>query len=334
MKALAMKCNASQYEKIKPILLKNGFKEINITNFDVFPYLINNWGEDIKQLGNGWEGHLYGSRKVFQEWNEEIFLEYCGIKPEWKLPEKWCVKVTKENAVLLGEFYAKHTYEGYKHIIPRDEIGKYYTSHNKHSKSSIFSECPGSNFYLFQPNKEFPEISFEQFQTHVLKQNTNMQTLTLGQLKDLYNVSDCTKWQSKIGSYLGDNLLKKDDFKVEIKSEDIRLLLEEGNTTQKSAVEKLGIILSNPIEWDKIKTGSKVMLQKTGHHCCGAEKVDFDKPFDVVFFKSDFWINDDSKFSKVQGGAHSAYSTFHQDNKFILFSADRSTDYIVSVIEY
>ena len=328
MKPIAMRCNTSQYKKIKPILLQNGFIEEEISSFEIDPYLVNNrWGH-FKKLCNYSNGNNY-DRTVFEEWDEDIFLEYCGIK--WQLPEKWCVKITEENAVILGEFYAKHSFEGYKQKIPNVYVGKYVTSHNAFSHDSLFSKCPGSNFCIDSPTY-FKEISFEQFQTYVLKQKPNtMQTLTLGQLKDLYTVSDCSKWQSKIGSYLGDNLLKKDDFKIEIKSEDIQLLLKEGTLAQQNAVEKLGIALSNPIEWNKIKTGSKVMLKRTESICVGSsDGLDFDKPFNVIFFKTPYYMLNVG-FRKC---SNYTYCVFNQDGKFATFQAQNNTDYIVSVIEY
>ena len=118
-----------------------------------------------------------------------------------------------------------------------------------------------------------------------------MQTLTLGQLKDLYVQFGCTKWQSIIKSYLEGKLLAKDFIAVEIKPEHIQLLLSEGSSEQKTAVEKLGIKLSSPIEWDKIKTGSKVMLKYSGEKCSGSnDNIDFDKPFDVIFFKQPYYM--------------------------------------------
>ena len=157
-----------------------------------------------------------------------------------------------------------------------------------------------------------------------------MQTLTLGQLKDLYNVSDCSKWRENINYYLSTYLQRKDDFKVEIQTEHLQLLLKEGNTTQQTAVQNLGIKLSNPIEWDKIKTGSKVMLKCTGKICSG--NGDFSKPFDVIFFKSPHGITETPKF--FTESAHEFYCTFHQDGKYILFSADKDVSYITEVIEY
>lgn len=182
---------------------------------------------------------------------------------------------------------------------------------------------------------DYKEITFEQFQTYVLKQKIQkiqtMQTLTLGQLKDLYNVSDCSKWRENINYYLSTYLQRKDDFKVEIQTEHLQLLLKEGNTTQQTAVQNLGIKLSNPIEWDKIKTGSKVMLKYSGEKCVGSnDNIDFDKPFDVIFFKQPYYMFDNG-FKTCNSYS---YCTFNQNGKFACYQAHRNTDYITEVIEY
>jgi hypothetical protein len=332
MKPIAMRCNTSQYKKIKPILLQNGFIESNVYNTfsNDRPYLINNYGPKEYVLGFGCHEVTEYARNRFGEWNEDIFLEYCGIKSEWKLPKRWCVKVTEENAVILGEFYAKHSYKGYKQKIPNLYVGKYVTSHNAFSHNSLFSKYPGSNFCIDSPT-HFSEITLEQFQTHVLKQKLNtMQTLTLGQLKDLYVQFGCTKWKSTIEPYLKDKALLKDDVEVIIDDKDIQLLLKEGSYDQKQAVEKLGIVLSNPIQWDKIKTGSRVKIKRTEEYCSGIEKINMDEEVNVVFYKTPHVIS--CRFSK--SGEHPSYCTFEQHGNFISFAADENTDYIVSVIEY
>ena len=78
MNPILMKCTQEQYNKIKPILLENGFKEENISCFEQHPYLINNWGPEDYKLGNGDLDYAIG-RKVFNEWNEDIFLKCCDI---------------------------------------------------------------------------------------------------------------------------------------------------------------------------------------------------------------------------------------------------------------
>ncbi len=88
------------------------------------------------------------------------------------LPEKWCIKVTKENAIIIGEFYAEHAWKGYKESIPNYHIGRYFTSHNLASNVSIFDKPPGFNFSLEYPTSPFVEITFEQFKNYVLKKET------------------------------------------------------------------------------------------------------------------------------------------------------------------
>ena len=279
IKPIAMRCNASQYEEIKPLLLQNGFVESDMCNTfsKDTPYLINNYGPKDYVLGFGCHKvTVFNYRQRFETWNKDIFLEYCGIT-EWKLPEKWCVKDCQEVAEYAGAKW---------------NIGKWVSPniyHEHHSIKTLF----GNGWGFFEKIQEgFTLITLEQFQTHVLKQNSqNMQTLTLGQLKDLYNVSDCSKWRENINYYLSTYLQRKDDFKVEIQTEHLQLLLKEGNTTQQTAVQNLGIKLSNPIEWDKIKTGSKVMLKYSGEKCVGSnDNIDFDKPFDVIFFKQPYYM--------------------------------------------
>ncbi len=86
------------------------------------------------------------------------------------------------------------------------------------------------------------------------------------------------------------------------------------------------------IEWDRIKTGSKVMIEYTGQNCGGIKDIDLAKPVDVVFYKTPHLINDHAVF-KIKS-SHSSYCTFHQNGKYVLFSADINVDYITEVIEY
>lgn len=318
MKPIAMKCSQEQYEKIKPILLKNGFKINKLGEESKHDYLTNNYYDEKKLVGFTYLANYY-DRKVFEEWNEDVFLEYCGIEKEFVLPKKWCIKGCKELKDLLNpctnvigdikNFYYCNTTNCIDYLTSRD--WNYFNSES--------------------PN--FVEISVEQFQKYVLKQNTQtMQTLTLGQLKDLYSVSDCSKWHSTIQLYLEEaGLIAKDSLSVNIKPEHIQLLLKEGNTTQQTAVQNLGIKLSSPIEWDKIKTGSKVMLKYSGERCCGSDdNIDFNKPFDVIFFKQPYYMfNNGFKTCNSY-----IYCTFNQNGKFVCYQAQHNTDYIIEVIEY
>lgn len=83
------------------------------------------------------------------------------------LPEKWCIKITKENLQQIGNYYNR---QGNSTYTSTTFIGSYYTSHNRNSKVSVTSnEEFGANFVISTPTEEYPEITFEQFKKHILK---------------------------------------------------------------------------------------------------------------------------------------------------------------------
>lgn len=94
------------------------------------------------------------------------------------------------------------------------------------------------------------------------------------------------------------------------------------------------------IEWDKIKTGSKVKIKYSGEHCDGwrwnmQETVEVD----VVFFGTKHYILQNGTFQKESHYDH--YFTFHsyddKTNKFVLFGSNDFNDcknFVVEVIEY
>lgn len=83
-----------------------------------------------------------------------------------KLPEKWCIKVTKEHHSIIAAFYNKqcnatcYSSLGY--------LGRYLSSHNQCNGESVIEGC-GANLSITRPTKVYPEITFEQFNEHVLK---------------------------------------------------------------------------------------------------------------------------------------------------------------------
>ena len=86
------------------------------------------------------------------------------------------------------------------------------------------------------------------------------------------------------------------------------------------------------IDWDRIKTGSKVMIKPSGSVCGNTGTIDLSKPVDVVFFKTTHLISFLGKFHSK--GNCDSYCTFYQDGEFVAFSAATNTDYITEVIEY
>lgn len=90
--AIAMKCTQEQFDAVKEKLI--GCRPFMIDEFEKNDYLV--CFED-KSISNG--SFLKGTEIVYETWNEQIFLEACGIEPEniFKAGElqfmfdgKWC----------------------------------------------------------------------------------------------------------------------------------------------------------------------------------------------------------------------------------------------------
>lgn len=94
------------------------------------------------------------------------------------------------------------------------------------------------------------------------------------------------------------------------------------------------------IEWDKIKTGSKVKIKYSGQHCSGWRwDLDETAEVDVVFFGTNHQLLPNGTFSKESYYNH--YFTFHayddKTDKFVLFGSNHFDDcksFVVEVIEY
>ena len=91
---------------------------------------------------------------------------------------------------------------------------------------------------------------------------------------------------------------------------------------------------SKPIDWDKIKTGSQVMIKYSGEYCGGIDAIDKSKPVTVIFFNTPYMIMSNGTF--LPNGAHLKYCTFNQNGKFVFFTSDDETykNYIVEVVQY
>jgi hypothetical protein len=78
---IAMLCSAKDFEEIKPILETNNIHIIHISKFIKGDYLTNNLDNKNNNVSNI-ASFLKNdnNRAVFEKWNKDIFLEYCGIK--------------------------------------------------------------------------------------------------------------------------------------------------------------------------------------------------------------------------------------------------------------
>lgn len=140
----------------------------------------------------------------------------------------------------------------------------------------------------------------------------------------------CSDWKITFANYL----TRVDaDQNIKFTQKEVDEMFKAATSTQKPVLERLFGSQVKPIEWDKIKTGSKVMLQSTGNIITMEESaLDFSKPFDVIFWKTPHSINYEKKFSLT--GVYDNYCTFNQNGKFVKYNSNGNVNFVISVIEY
>ena len=296
-KPIAMRCTQEQFDAIKP---KLGDIEIyNTNNFKDYPYLTNNYGGETKYIFNvKHSGRHDYNRTAFEEWNENTFLECCGVEVEKKKFVK-CIDT--------GGNY--HLTEGKEYEVINENIG-YYNIRNDIGMIS--------GYY-----KDRFEI--------VNQENKNMSQKLKIPTTDVLRIHSiaCSHWKKTFAVYLSRT---DDEQMIQFTQDEVNQMFEAATTEQKPVLEEIFGKQSKPIDWDRIKTGSRVMIKHTGKHCNGLGNINLIKPVVVVFFKTPHFISSSHCFNSE--GPHSHYCTFYQDGNYVLFNADREIDYITEVIEY
>jgi hypothetical protein len=301
-KPIAMRCTQEQFDAIK---LKLGdIKIYNTNNFKDYPYLTNNYGGETKYIFNvKHSGRHDYNRTAFEEWDEDIFLEYCGVEVNKKKFVK-CIDT--------GGNY--HLTEGKEYEVIGEFINNFTSNYNIRNDIGIISGYFKHRFEIV--NQE---------------ENKNMSQKLKISVTDVLRIHQiaCSTWQELIAGYLS-----RTDNKQMIKftQEEVDRMFKAATTEQKPVLEEIFGKQSKPIDWDKIKTGSRVMIKHNSQHVEGLNAINLSKPVDVVFFKTPHLIDFGGKFKSA--GEHSYYCTFHQNGNYAMFAAEQTIDYITEVIEY
>jgi len=244
IKPISMKCSQEQFDKIRPILEKNGITmRYPLSHFGYDSYLTNNY--------MGAEGDINNvsckkgrKREVFEEWDQDTFLEYCGIK-----------KIKKNM--------------GYKTTVPITDVLKIHAVACDSWKKIIVDK-----YFLRVDSKQ--NITFTESEIDEM-----FDAATIGQIAVLREIFG----------------------------------------------EKKQVI-----DYDRLKTGSKVKIKCTEQHCDGIMTIDENEPVNIVFYKTPHFILSCNVFKSK--GRYNSYITFNQKGKMVLFASHENTDYITEVIEY
>jgi hypothetical protein len=333
MKPIAMRCNEAQFNDIKSILIDNLFTVSSITPFEVDCLLVNNRFGTLGlvtnyEIGQGSDDE-YG-REYFDKWDKDTFLKYCGIetKPKFKtIAMKFNEEqlnsirnILEENGCKIVDIYSTHInnylvnkYEDKEKIVSNVNIlyaDKYERTVYHEWNANLFLESCGIEVKTKTENK--------------------MKTvITAQELLEIHKIA-CDGWKAKIRTdYFP---LIRNDQTIRFAQDEVNEMFKAATAEQKPVLEKIFGKQVKPIEFNRIKTGSQVMIKNTGKHCGGFESIDESKPVEVIFFKTPYLLNQLGKF--LSTGYHKYYTTFHQEGKFVFFNAESDINYITEVVQY
>ena len=193
---------------------------------------------------------------------------------------------------------------------------------NSEGRFTCSEEFPAG--YGLVPIPDFIEYHRERLNSKPSK----MITVTKQDLQKIWNVA-CDAWKLTIEEYAKRNIF---DVTIELTQTEVNAMFKAASPNQTLVLEDVFGKQQEEIDFDRIKTGSRVMIQYHVQHCCGFDDIDESKPVDVVFFKTPHYINNDDKF--LTNGSYTSYCTFHQNGKYVLFAAHKNVEYITRVVEY
>lgn len=290
------------------------------------------------------EGKVYSTEEFSRSYKhtgshitlEELVQSYPNdwelVEDDFVLPEKWYLKVTGDNIEMATQWRYSMCCSRYRDV---NLITGWYIVSEHHSDNSYY--FASSKLREWEQYNDYKEITTEQFITHVynpkFKSNTIMSTqkltVPISDVLRIHNIA-CESWKKKIA---GEYLSKVDSNQnITFSQSEIDNMFKAATESQLPVLEQIFGKRSEPIQWDKIKTGSKVMIQYDGELCNGFGYINRNEPVDVVFYKTPHYIDNENNF-RTSGG-HSSYCTFHQNGKYVLFSSDKHTNYITQVIKY
>jgi hypothetical protein len=272
---------------------------------------------------------MYG-RAVFEEWDQDIFLQYCGIetKPKFIPTAMKCTMEQFQSIHPILEAHGKRIYD-----ITNDFDTRCYLVNNHdlgitnlHEGSYYIGEarvrCETWDGDLFLKNCG---INVKQNKENMNQKSVNV---SVTDMMKIHNVA-CDTWKNKIMRELiftADPLFGT----IIVTQKQIDAMFNAATPDQVLVLEE--VFGKKEIEWDKIKTGSKVMIEYIERHCFGIHNIDTNKPVDVVFWKTPHYIIGSGEFCAE--GRYSSYCTFHQNGNYVLFASQENTDYVIDVVEY
>ena len=201
-----------------------------------------------------------------------------------------------------------------------------------------FWNSNGTNFHdCIKEFKNNPELITLEFWNECINQQTQNKTeikmtqkltVKVTEVLKIHEIA-CSDWKSKIAGYL--SRVDRDQ-NITFTQQEVDQMFKAATEEQLPTLESIFGKKVAEIDYSKLKTGSKVMIKRTGNHCNGISNIDLSKPVDIVFYKTPYTISYDNDFKTRSH--YNSYITFHQNKKFVVFAADNQINYITEFIEY
>lgn len=213
---------------------------------DIFPIKSFNKGNKAEEghFADGW------SRKHFRKATKEELIAHFS-KDTFVLPERWFVRTTSDETDRVLINWRGGTYSGSR-------------------KDSVMTS---SRFWMNKDCvKEYTEITFEQFEEHVLKQKIKQtkiemkHTINLDQLRSIYNIA-CSGWKEKIKHYAGRAIFPQ--VTVDFTDSEVKAMYDASNTEQKVLLNTIFTEYNKDTNPFKEHEDNKSTIAKLSKDCFG-----------------------------------------------------------------
>lgn len=180
--------NAFVKNKVYKVKNKNYYKTFNLFDTD-------NVERNVIMNGGLWQ---------FKPSTKEAYdVQFVVKEPEFMLPEKWCIKFSKD--IELLNWCKKNTQTGFKSF------------ENLFVTEDNYFHYPLNAVQVTKRNNDYTEITLEQFKKYVLKEETVVEKVIepLPQFKVIETIETITKVENNEGNqfFIGD-VVKSEYFKV------------------------------------------------------------------------------------------------------------------------
>lgn len=174
------------------------------------------------------------------------------------LPEKWCVKRTRNNYKIINDYFNNLGTTESKYS---SEEGFIYNCPINHYKQHIYTNIDG---FTIGKHEDFTELSFEQFQQFVLKINTMKEKEIIG-----YKLKEDCKQYEKVAFELAGKNGSKDSWDL---IDGYHFTATSTNAQKLKAAGVLDLWFEPVYKEDELKVGDWVIVLKDDDHYGNSEK--------------------------------------------------------------